>query len=100
MSTPREQRCSLRRSSKGKSNGAPWPPVVNGPRTSFEARALKTCSARQAAEEIDHRGVDLAWALLLCPVAAAGEHLDVTQCGDEVLEVGQKLVHAGEGDHQ
>src|SRR5882757_5602421 len=54
---------------------------------------------RQAAEEADYRGIDLGRALLLGPVTAAGEHLYVAQCWNEVPEVGQQLVHAGESDH-
>src|SRR5882724_4519137 len=61
---------------------------------------VRPSSVRQAADEIDDRGADLAGALLLGPVAAAGEHLDVTQCGDELLEVGEMLGRAGGGDHQ
>src|ERR1700676_135758 len=32
-------------------------------------------------------------------MAAAGEHLDAAQCGDEVFKVGEKLLRAGEGDN-
>jgi hypothetical protein len=46
-------------------------------------------SARQTAEEIDHRSIDFVWALLLGPVAAARKHQCVAQRGDEVLEVGE-----------
>src|SRR6266480_4308628 len=55
-------------------------------------------SGRQAADEIDDRGVDLAAALLLGPVAATRQHLYLAQCRDELFEIGQMLIHAREGD--
>src|SRR5260370_16745138 len=63
------------------------------------AEARPRSSVRQAADEIDDRGVDLAGALLLSPVAAAGEHQYVAQCGDEMFEVGEQLVRAGKQAH-
>src|ERR1700684_3282911 len=56
-------------------------------------------SARQAAHKIDDRGVDLVRALLLSPMAAAGQHFYATRGGDEVFEIREKLVGAGERDH-
>src|SRR5512141_457057 len=57
-------------------------------------------SVWQAADEIEDRGVDFVRALLLGPVAAAGQHLDVTQCRHDLFEIGEILGHSGEGDHQ
>src|SRR5258705_2626347 len=57
-------------------------------------------SVRQATDEIDNRGADLAWTLLLGPVSAAGQNSHVTQSRDELFEIGEMLVHARGGDHQ
>src|SRR5260370_37449465 len=57
-------------------------------------------SARQATDEIDNRGADLAWTLLLGPVSAAGQNSHVAQSRDELFEIGEMLVHARGGDHQ
>src|SRR5258705_7630559 len=56
-------------------------------------------SARQATDEIDDRGADLAWALLLGPVSAAGQNSHVTQRRDELPEGGELLVHARGSSH-
>src|SRR5580658_3152913 len=51
----------------------------------------------QAGDEIDHRAADLLRALLLGPVAAAGQEPGVPQAGNGVLEAGRP---AGEADDQ
>jgi hypothetical protein len=40
---------------------------------------LEKCSDREAAKEIDHRSIDLAWALLLGPMTAAREYQRLAQ---------------------
>src|SRR3954463_3758693 len=56
-------------------------------------------SVRQATDEIDERGADLAWALLLGPVSAAGQNSHATQRRDELPEIGEMLVDAGGSSH-
>src|SRR5215212_12171259 len=57
-------------------------------------------SARQAADEIDDRGIDLVRPLLLGPVTATSEHLYAAQSRYEAFEIGQELIHAGSGRHE
>jgi hypothetical protein len=53
-------------------------------------------SVGQAAQKFDDRGVDLCWALLLGPMAAAREHLDVAQERHVLFHVGNMLGCSGE----
>src|SRR5690348_11368228 len=61
---------------------------------------LKNCSSREAAEKIKYRRIDLVWALLLRPVSATRQHPHGVQCRDEMLEIGQQLIHAGGAEHK
>src|SRR5712691_737686 len=54
----------------------------------------------QAPEEVDHRGIDFLGPLLLRPVTAAGEHDRLPEVWDELLQIGNELVHTAEGHHQ
>jgi len=53
----------------------------------------------QAAQEVDHRSVDLPCPLLLGPVAAARQHNATAKLGHEAREVWNQLVHPGEANH-
>ena len=53
----------------------------------------------QAAQEVDHRSIDLPCPLLLGPVAAARQHNATAKLGHEAREVWNQLVHPGEANH-
>ena len=68
-------------------------------RTGRPARRARA-SRRQVAEEIEDRGIDLIGAFLPGQVAATGQHHLGVERGDELLEIRQQLVCAGESNRQ
>src|SRR6185503_8779609 len=53
-----------------------------------------------APEEVDHRSIDFLRPLLLSPVTTARKHERPLEVGDELRQIGNKLVHTAEGHHQ
>jgi hypothetical protein len=56
--------------------------------------SVSSSTARQCSEKFQKRCIDLVRPLLLSPMAAAGQHLDATQSGNEILQVSKQLVSA------
>src|SRR5438874_11302110 len=97
--------CCASQSSRGSANsplfeaGAVLAAIVHSQWFRYCRTAIVSSSVRQVVREVDEGGADFVRTLLLGPVTAAGQHLDLAQRGNESFHVGEMFGHAGDGDH-
>src|SRR5438270_11230755 len=97
--------CWASQSSRGSANsplfeaGAVLAAIVHSQWFRYCRTVIVSSSVRQVMREIDDGGADLVRALLLGPVTAAGQHLDVAQARDKLLEIFEMFGGAGGGEH-
>src|SRR5262249_52084069 len=73
--------------------------AINPPRMT-KSSAMRRNALLAGLQELDDRGVHLARALLLRPVAAAGQHDRASQVGDDGREIRDELVDPAEAHDQ